>query len=172
MAGRRFRGRGFVPGAPKSLSKLVAEVYPKDAPEDSVVHRLSGAWSTVVSERIQDNAQPVAYRNGVLTIHTTTASWANALSLESTQLLVRLGARMPGLRLSRLSFRTGKLPELPPRVRREPPPPDLIPIDALPEELAVELARIQSDGVRDRVAHAMAAALAEAAPRKAPRGKR
>lgn len=169
---RRFRGRGFVPAAPQSLSRLVAEVYPKDAPEDSVVHRLAGAWATVVSERIQDNAQPVAYRLGVLTIHTTTASWANALSLESSQLLVRLGARMAGVRLSRLAFRVGKLPELPERARREPPPPELIPIDALPEELAVELARIRSDGVRDRVAHAMAAALAEPAPRKPRGGKR
>ena len=49
---------------------------------------------------------------------------------------------------------------------REPPPPELIPIDALPEEVAIELARIQSDGVRDRVAHAVAASLADAKPRK------
>lgn len=166
MAGRRFRGRGFLPSAPQTLSKLVAEVYPKDAPDDSIVHRLAGCWASSVSERIQQNAQPVAYRAGVLSVNTSTASWANALSLESTRLLARISARLPGVPLTRLHFRVGKLPDVPARVAREPPPPELIPIDALPEEVAIELARIQSDGVRDRVAHAVAASLADAKPRK------
>jgi hypothetical protein len=158
--------------APQALGKLVGDVYPKDAPEDSVVFRLAGSWASAVSERIQQNAQPVAYRAGVLTVNTTTASWANALSLESARLLARLSACMPGVPLTRLAFRVGRLPELPERVRREAPPPELIPIEALPEEVAVELARIRSDGVRDRVAHAMAAALSEPVPRKPRRGGR
>jgi hypothetical protein len=169
VAGRRFRARGEAPHSPQSLGKLLSEVYPKDAPDDSVVHRLAGCWASVVSERIQDNAQPVAYRAGVLSVNTTTASWANALSAEASQLLTRLGARLPGVPLTRLAFRVGRLPALPERERRELPPPDLLPIDALPEEVAIELARIASDGVRDRVAHAMAATLAEAKPQKGAR---
>ena len=166
MAGRRSRTHG--PSAPQALARLVAEVYPKDAPEDSVLHRLAACWASAVSERIQDNAQPVAYRGGVLTVHTTTASWANALSLESAQLLARIGARSGGVPLHRLAFRVGKMPDTPERVRRAPPPPELLPIDALPEESARELARIRSDGVRDRVAKAMAAALSVPKPRKKP----
>lgn len=167
MAGRRSRGHGFRPSAPQTLAKLVAEVYPKDAPEDAVLHRLAGTWSAVVPERIQGNAQPVSYRAGVLTVHTTTASWANALSLESAQLLARLGARSAGVPLRRLVFRVGKLPEVPERTRRDPPPPELLPLAELPEDAARALARIGSDDVRDRVARAMSAALAEPVRKKA-----
>jgi hypothetical protein len=145
----------------EALSSLVRKVYPTSEPDEARAMRLFGAFSKVVSARIRDNARPAYYRAGLLTVHTATSAWANALSFESAQILAKLRARLPDVPLQRISFRVGRLPELPEQVQPQKPPPRLIPIAELPEELARELARIQNDGLRESVARAAVVSLSE-----------
>jgi hypothetical protein len=152
-------------GSLESIGKLIGKVYPAQEPEEARALRVFGAFTRVVPERILRNARPVSYRHAILTVHTATAAWANALSLESSQLIAKLRARLPDAPLQRLQFRVGRLPDVPEAVKPEPPPPRLLPLAELPEELARELARIADDGLRERVARAMAVSLAEPEPR-------
>jgi hypothetical protein len=148
----------------ESLSALVPKVYPAEQPEEVRAMRLLGAWSRVVPERIWRNARPVAFRQGVLNVHTTTAAWANALSYESTRIISKLRMRVTDVNVQRITFRMGKLPEVPEPIRPQGPPPRLR-VGELPESIARELARITHDGLRESVARAVATSLAEAATR-------
>ena len=125
--------------------------------------RLFATWPKVVSERIAKNAAPVGFRSGVLTVHTATAAWANALSFESAQILGKLRARLPDVTVQRIAFRVGRLPELPEKVQPDPQPPRVIPLSALPGDVARELARVRDDGLRERLTRAAAASLSELA---------
>jgi hypothetical protein len=145
-----------------ALSSLISKVYPSQEPEEARAYRVFAAFCKAVSERILNNARPVQFTRGVLTVHTATAAWANALSLESAQLLFKLRARVKDIKIERLVFRVGRLPDVPVAVKPDPPPPRLLPLEQLPEELARALARIGSDALRERLAKAMAVSLATA----------
>lgn len=147
-------------GQLEALSALISKAYPSQEPEEARAFRVFAGFCKVASDRILANARPVQYRAGVLTVHTATTAWANALSLESAQLLFRVRARVPDIKVDRLVFRVGRLPEVPVAVKPEPPPPRLLPLEQLPEELARELARVHDDALRDRLAKAMAVSLA------------
>jgi hypothetical protein len=161
---RRGRGEGL-----ERLGPLIGKVYPANQPEEARAMRIFGCWSKVVSSRILENARPVGYRNGVLSVHTATAAWANALSFESAQILAKLRARLPDVPVQRIAFRVGRLPDLPEQVERRKPPPVLVPLSQLPEDFARELARIHDDGLRESVARAAAMSLARPVR---PEGKR
>lgn len=152
-------------GKLEQIGTLIGKVYPAHEPDEARALRVFAAYARAVPERILRNARPVHYQRGVLTVHTATAAWANALSLESAQLLGKLRFRLRDMPLSRIVFRVGKLPELIETVQPLPPPPRLMPLAQLPEELARELARIHHDGLRERVARAMAVSLGDSEPR-------
>jgi len=153
----------------EAIGKLIGKVYPAQEPEEARALRVFAAFTRAVPERILRNARPVSYRHGILTVHTATAAWANALSFESAQLIAKLRARLTDAPLQRLQFRVGRLPDIPVAVQPEPPLRKLIPLAELPEELARELARIADDGLREGVARAMSASLAEPEPRTGER---
>ena len=162
------RVRKGKPGSLEALGKLIGKVYPTHEPDEARALRVFAAYSRAVPERILRNARPVQYQRGVLTVHTATAAWANALALESAQMLGKLRFRLRDMPLSRIVFRVGKLPELVDTVQPEPPPARLLPLEQLPEELARELARIGDDALRERLARAIAVSLGE--PEKTPSG--
>lgn len=151
-------------GGIEGLSSLVGKVYPSQQPDEVRAMRVFGAFGKAMPARVQGNAGPVSFKAGVLTVHTTTASWANALSLESGQIIARLRLRIPDVPVQRIVFRVGKLPELPDTVKEEKPGVKLLPVTQLPEDVARELARIGDDGLREAVAHAASISLAEAPP--------
>lgn len=159
---RTRKGRS---GKLEAIGKLIGKVYPTHEPDEARALRVFAAYARAVPERILRNARPVQYQRAVLTVHTATAAWANALALESAQLIGKLRFRLPEVPLSRIVFRVGKLPELIETVRPQPPPPRLLPLAQLPEELARELARIHHDGLRERLARAMAVSLGGSEPR-------
>lgn len=150
----------------QTLGGLMRKVYPAHAPDEAHAIRLLGCWGRVVSERILANARPVHYRGAVLTVHTTSASWANALSLEAPALMGKLRVRAPDVPLQRLVFKVGRLPDLPEQIKPQPPPPQLLALDALPEDVARELARVNNDGLRERLARAITISLAEPVRRR------
>ena len=156
-----MRRNRHIGGSMQALGKLMREAYPAEAPDEAHAVRLLGCWARAVSERILRNALPVSYRSGVLTVHTTTTSWANALSLEESSLIAKLRLRAPGVPLQRLIFRLGRLPPFPDHVKPEPPLPKLLPLEAIPDDIARELARVGNDALRERISHAIAISLAD-----------
>jgi predicted nucleic acid-binding Zn ribbon protein len=51
-------------------------------------------WPEAVGEAIAAVAEPIAERDGVLTVRCQSATWAEELSLMETELLERLGERL------------------------------------------------------------------------------
>jgi hypothetical protein len=145
----------------ESLGTLVPKVYPAQQPEEARAMRLFGAWSKVVPDRILRNARPVSFKHGVLTVHTATAAWANALAFESVRIIAKLRLRLPEIKVERVAFRSGRLPEIPEQIEPRAKPPRLCPVSELPEPVARELARIAHDGLRESIARAIATSLAE-----------
>jgi hypothetical protein len=156
-----MRRGGKRQGGMDPLSSLVGKVYPSQQPEEVRALRLFGVFAKSVPARVQNNAAPVSFRNGVLTVHTTTASWANALSLESSQIMSRLRLRLPDVRVQRMVFRVGRMPPLPEQIKVEKLPPPFIPLSSLPESVARELAHIVNDPLREAVARAAAVWLSD-----------
>ena len=147
------------------LSVLIPKVYPSREPDEARGLRVFAAYCKSVSERVLENARPVRFQEGALIIHTSTSTWANALSLESTQILSDIRRRANGIKIARLLFRTGSLPELP---KAAPLPPKLVPIglEQLPDQVARELAGIADDALRDAVTRAAVTALSLKSERK------
>lgn len=140
------------------IGELIPAVYPSSEPQEAKALRVFAAYCKSVPERVLHNARPVRFHEGVLTIHTSTATWANALSLEITELLASVRKRANGITVQRIAFRTGHLPELP---KAAPIPPKLVPIalHELPDQVARELAAIGDDSLRDAVQRAAVTAL-------------
>lgn len=153
----------------EGLSALVLKVYPGKSKEELEAVRAFGAWMKVLSPRIVKNARPVRLDRGVLTVHTTTSTWANSLQLESESLIAKIARRAPGVRLRKLVFRVGALPEVEPPTPLDPEPEPALAATVLPDDVARELARIGNDGVRDAVAKAAAAGLGTKIARKRER---
>ena len=145
----------------EGLSSLLLKAYPGKSKEELQAVRVFGAWAKALSTRILQNAQPVKLQNGTLTVHTATSAWANSLQLESDALIAAVQRRAPEVRLRKLVFRVGPLPNATTIVVDEPTSPGVVPAVTLPEDVARELARISDDGVREAVARAAAAGLGE-----------
>ena len=142
----------------QGIASLVPKLLPQDIPIDRGVLGIFSQWCRSVPERVVNHAQPVRMRGGVLTLHTTTAAWANLLQLESENLLAGLRARYPQCGVRRLVFRQGPFPKLP-LPPKEPPAPVIVPLAQVPEAVAVQLVRIRSEELRDAVARAVAVGL-------------
>lgn len=142
------------------VASLVPKVLPRQSPVDRAVMGIFSQWCRSVPERVYTVAQPVRLRAGVLSVHTRSAAWANLLQLETEGLLASLLSRYPACGARKIVFRVGPFPDLP-LPRRETPPPEIVPLQHLPEHVAAQLARIQSDAVRDAVSTAIAVGLGE-----------
>jgi hypothetical protein len=110
-------------------------------------------WEAAVGSRIAARTRPVRLDRGLLTVRAATSTWAQELSLLTEPILAELRAR--GLPVTELRFRVGPVdaPERPPQrdeVRTAPPE---VP---LPEEVLVEIARVQDPELRAAIAHAAA----------------
>jgi hypothetical protein len=162
------RRRGLLTG----LSDLIPKVYPSSEPEEAKMLRVFAAYRRSVSARVLENARPVRFFEGVLMVNTSTSTWANALSLESTQILADTRRRSRGVKVAKIVFRSGPMPELPPAA---PIAPKLVPIglDQLPDQVARELAGISDDALRDAVTRAAVTSLSlKYEPAKKDRKKR
>lgn len=149
------------------IGELITQVYPSSEPEEARALRVFAAYCKSVPERVLKNARPVRFHEGVLTVHTSTATWANALSLEIPDLIADVRRRAKGVTVNRIAFRTGHLPEVAPV---PPLPPKLVPIalHELPAQVARELAGIGDDALRDAVTRAAVMALSLESTMKPP----
>lgn len=146
----------------ENLSALVAKVYPGRGREDIEAVQAFGAFMRALSPRVLRNARPVKLTRGTLLVHTANSAWANSLQLESDGVLAKLKRVSPSVRVRKLVFRSGPLPDCalplphtPLIVTRR------IELKTLPEELARGLARIHHDALREAVAKAVAVGLSD-----------
>lgn len=149
----------------ENLSVLVFKVYPGRDQEDLDAVRVFGVFMRALSPRVLRNARPVRLSRGVLTVHTINSAWANSLQLESEAILAKLHRATPGLKLRKLVFRSGVLPEAALPVPEDPEPQRTIALHTLPVEVARELARIHDDTLREAVTRAALTGLGSPEPR-------
>jgi Dna[CI] antecedent, DciA len=148
-------------GGMENLSVLVGKVYPGRGKEELAAIRVFGVFMRALSPRVLRNARPVRFARGILTVHTSNSAWANSLQLESESILLRLRRHCPGLRLHKLVFRSGPMPDAALPIPEEPEPKRSVALDKLPAEIARELRHIHDDALREAVVRAALMALAE-----------
>jgi predicted nucleic acid-binding Zn ribbon protein len=79
--------------APRPASLAVRGALERSAPRTDLAAAQT-VWAEVVGDAIAAAAEPVAEREGVLTIHCQSATWAEELSMMEGELLRRLGERL------------------------------------------------------------------------------
>lgn len=145
-------------GQLESVSKVLKGVYP--APDQLEAAKVFAWWGRAVPARILKHARPVRLTRGVLIVHVTSSVWANELHYLSDDLLTRLREEAPALRIERIRFQVGPLPDLPKRAAPSPPPPDPIHLASLPEDLGRALSRVEDDALRKTITDAARTSLA------------
>jgi hypothetical protein len=145
----------------ENLSALVAKVYPGRGHEELAAVRVFGAFVRALSPRVLKNARPVRFSRGVLTVHTVNSAWASSLQLESESIITRITRLTPGLRLSKLVFRSGPLPDAALPMPEDAPPKRSVALEKLPDDVARALAHIHDDALREAVTRAALMGLAE-----------
>ena len=142
----------------ESVSKLLKSVYP--APDQLEAAKAFAWWGRAVPARIMNHARPVKLVRGTLIVHVTSSVWANELHYLCDDLLGRLRHEVPALRIDKIRFLVGPLPDLPKRPPPSPPPPDPVHLASLPEDLGRALSRIEDDGLRKTITDAARTSLA------------
>jgi hypothetical protein len=136
-------------------------VYPAQSREELDAIRAFGAFMRALSPRVLRNARPVKLSRGTLFVNTSNSAWANTLTLECTALLAKVKRTSPGLRVSRLVFRAGPLPDAALPLPHTPLEAAAgIPLAELPEDIARGLARIHDDALREAIKRAASVGLA------------
>jgi len=90
--------------APRPLSTALEGLVAALAPA-SPLGRVQSCWEAAVGSAIAAAAQPVAERDGVLTVRCEAAVWAQELDLMAPELLARLNAALGGDTLRALRCR-------------------------------------------------------------------
>jgi len=80
---------------PRLVSSALREVRARAEPP-TLLAAVQGAWAPAVGEAISREAEPVAERDGVVTVACRTAVWAQELDLLQTELLKRLNDGLHG----------------------------------------------------------------------------
>lgn len=88
---------------PRRLSDSLAEVLAERAPR-TLLGDVQGAWRTACGEAIAACSEPVAERDGRVTIACESGAWAQELELMSDTVLARLEAVVGEGRISALRF--------------------------------------------------------------------
>ena len=145
-------------GKLEAISHLLKGIYP--APDQLETAKVFSWWSRSVPPRIVEHARPVRLSAGVLIVHVSSSVWANELHYLSDDLLARVQAAAPSSGIRRIRFQVGPLPEIPPRHREPPPPPEPVRLASLPEELGRALSRVQDDELRKAITEAATTSLA------------
>ena len=145
-------------GRLESLAKLLKGIYP--APDQYEAAKVFAWWNRSVPPRLVEHARPVRLTRGVLLVHVSSSVWANELHYLTDDLLTRLREHAPESRIEKIRFQVGPLPDIPPRPREDPPPPEPVRLASLPDELGRALSRVEDDDLRKAIAEAATTSLA------------
>jgi predicted nucleic acid-binding Zn ribbon protein len=89
--------------APRSAAFAVHDVLDKRAPR-TLLAAVQSEWERVCGPAVAAEAQPVAEREGVVTVACRSATWAQELDLMQEDLAMRLDAALSGHELKGLRF--------------------------------------------------------------------
>jgi len=90
---RRWSGPGSDPRDPQPLGRLVAGLAKDRGWADRLNSgRVFGHWARLVGEEVAEHAQPVALKDGELTVQASSTAWATQLRLLQGQLLAKIAA--------------------------------------------------------------------------------
>jgi len=78
---------------PRPVGGALREVRAKAEPP-TLLAAVQGAWAGAAGAAVSREAEPVAEREGVITVACRTATWAQELDLLQTELLERLDAAL------------------------------------------------------------------------------
>jgi len=82
-----------VPGGPRPLAAALEAVRAEVAPL-ALLAAVQEAWPEVAGDLAAAQGDPVAERNGVVTVACRSATWAQELDLMSPHLVAKLGERL------------------------------------------------------------------------------
>jgi predicted nucleic acid-binding Zn ribbon protein len=78
---------------PRPLGMAMADLTRRLAPL-TLLAQVQAAWPAAVGEMVAGNAEPVAERNGVLTVQCREAVWMQEIDLMGPDLVARLNAEL------------------------------------------------------------------------------
>lgn len=78
---------------PRSMATALGEARRRAQPI-TLLAAVQGAWASVAGSRVAEEAEPVAERDGVVTVACRSATWAQELDLLSPELVGRLNAAL------------------------------------------------------------------------------
>lgn len=78
---------------PRSLATALGDARRRAQPI-TLLAAVQGAWTAVAGTRVAEEAEPVAERDGMVTIACRSATWAQELDLLSPELVRRLNAAL------------------------------------------------------------------------------
>jgi predicted nucleic acid-binding Zn ribbon protein len=89
--------------APRPLAAALGRVTAGLAPP-TLLARVQGAWADAVGEVVNDEAQPVSERDGVVTVACHSAVWAEELKMMGPDLRERVNASLGEEAVAELRF--------------------------------------------------------------------
>lgn len=138
---------------------IARELARSGSPEAVPLARITAAWPSAVGSAVARQAWPLRIaRDGTLHVATSSATWANELTLLEEDVLARLREQVGDDTPPKLRCAVGPIPE-PPRADEEPPqPPADVPEDVVSTASSVASA-IDDPELRELVARAARASL-------------
>lgn len=90
---RRWSGPGSDPRDPQPLGRLMNRLSRDRGWSDRLTNgRVFGEWARLVGDEVAEHAQPVALKDGELTVQASSTAWATQLRLLQGQLLAKIAA--------------------------------------------------------------------------------
>ncbi|MEQ0561293.1 DciA family protein [Amycolatopsis sp. NEAU-NG30] len=90
---RRWSGPGADPRDPQPLGRLVSRLMSDRGWNENVTSaRVFAQWPRLVGEDVAEHAQPVALKDGELTVRASSTAWATQLRLLQGKLLAKIAA--------------------------------------------------------------------------------
>ncbi|MDT8910440.1 DciA family protein [Amycolatopsis sp. PS_44_ISF1] len=90
---RRWSGSGADARDPQPLGRLVSRLVADSGWQGTVTNaQVFGQWARLVGEDVAEHAQPVALKDGELTVRASSTAWATQLRLLQGKLLTKIAA--------------------------------------------------------------------------------
>jgi predicted nucleic acid-binding Zn ribbon protein len=89
--------------APRSLAFALERVTTYLEPATTLA-RVQGCWAEAVGREIEVVTEPIAERDGVVTVACESSLWTDELKMMETDLLERVNALLPDPAVTRLRF--------------------------------------------------------------------
>jgi predicted nucleic acid-binding Zn ribbon protein len=92
--------------APRPLSFALERVTTTLEPA-TILARVQGCWADAVGELVSGEAQPVAEREGIVSVACRSSVWAQELELLGPDLVEKVNAALGDAAVSRFRFKVG-----------------------------------------------------------------